>query len=110
MKFEINFKNIHAEFEAETKEDVYKAQKLFKCAAYTFRDDEIQSSLNHYKAIDKTVEEPETNEQQRPNVQIDPNEPATQRQLMCLDAHHVKYDPNITKVQAYKLIKDTIRK
>lgn len=118
MVFKIKYNNIEAEFEANTKEEIWAAQKLFKTAAYTFREDEIKTSLGMYAITDMRngTGQPRPNRLDKPRARFDavtrpeqpepvnPNGPATEKQIKCLKARHIPFDPSITKAEAYELI------
>lgn len=115
MKFTVKYNNVEAEFEADTKEEIWAAEKLFKTAAYTFREDEIKTSLGIYNIADmrngrsqSRDNMPNRSDKPMPN---DPNGPATEKQIKCLRARHIQFDPSITKAEAYELIqKSNIRR
>lgn len=128
MKFTVKYNNIEAEFEADTKEEIWAAEKLFKTAAYTFREDEIKTSLSIYNVVDMRNGRNQSrdnvpNRLDKPKARFDavtrpeqpdpvnPNGPATEKQIKCLRARHIQFDPSITKAEAYELIqKSNIRR
>lgn len=107
MKFTIKYNNIEAEFEAGTKEEIWAAETLFKTAAYTFREDEIKSSMEIYRLNSNMKnKKPSGYSPDMVTVQQESNRnrPATEKQIKCLRARHIRFDPNITMGQAYELI------
>lgn len=115
MKFIVKYNNVEAEFEAETKEEIWAAEKLFKTAAYTFREDEIKTSLNMYNIANAKGGKPQATNNTATNVvaprkpvPVDPNGPATENQIRCLKARHISFDPSITKAEAFDLIQKNV--
>lgn len=115
MIIKVKYNNVEAEFEAYNQQDIYDAEKLFKCAAYAFREDEVKQTMAIYDihnarnghgliAVPRRSDKPIVRTAPVPN---NPNGPATEKQLACLRGRHIKYDQNITKAEAFELIKNS---
>lgn len=94
MKINVNYDNIAFEFEAETKEDVYDAEKLIKASIFAFGTKELNKTNGMIKGEEKANSEPA----------ISKDTLATEKQLAWLVAHHVAFKDGITKKDASALI------
>lgn len=109
MKFKVKYGNVEAEFDADTKEEIFENQKLFKYACYTFRDSELYASMEYFAHKDKTNQHRDEiprdfKTQPVQKQQKNPDAPATERQKACLRSHGIQFDENITMSEASDLI------